>query len=368
MNLSQDQVTTPAPTSLASYLRRRVPACSPTGQPVVDITELSAGVWAVTLEGGSRVVAKHQPFGAFAQGRPDDLLVVEPKVLGILVSRSCPVARPLGVDLETRFIFFEHTGDQTLDDIAQEGGGTGADLSRDLISGFCRIERALSERRGDLLPHVSPVASRERLLDTAARSDPQAREGLARLLLHCQAPRAAERTLRAELDVICARLSAREPSLASTDYNARNVVVDSATGRVSFIEFAKIGWDWPERRLVQYATSLGAGRPDGGFVGLLDRQSTRQYGTGAEGDDLAFALDGHHILFHLHAAAMVHRALQQPARPRHRALLDAWQRPWQRLRQLAVALAAPLTDDTRTRSFRLLFSEAVNPFLRGEHR
>ena len=51
-----------------------------------------------------------------------------------------------------------------------------------------------------------------------------------------------------------------EPDVGSLDYNARNVVLDEARGRVTLLDFAATGVDWPERRLVQYATATGGGR------------------------------------------------------------------------------------------------------------
>jgi hypothetical protein len=54
-----------------------------------------------------------------------------------------------------------------------------------------------------------------------------------------------------------------EPDVGSLDYNARNVVLDEARGRVTLVDFAATGVDWPERRLVQYATATGGGAPRG---------------------------------------------------------------------------------------------------------
>ena len=348
--------------SLEDYLHRRVPACFPTGQRVVDIREMAAGVWAVGLGDGSHVVAKHQAFAAATAGRPDDLLIVEPQVLGLLAESGCPVPRAWSVDAETGFIFLEFCGAHTIDDIAQESG-VSRDLSARLVTGFCQIERVLSQRQNELLPLVSSAATRQLLHEAATRTHAETREGLATILIHCQPLGVGSGGLETHLDDICRRLSQREPTLASTDFNARNVVVD-ARAAVTFIEFAKIGWDWPERRLVQYATSLGAGRKLGEFRSALDPQSIEQYDHCT--DDGAFALDGHHILFHLQAAASLCRALERPAQPRHKALLGAWQRPRRRLRYLVGALATPFSDDTATSDFRSLFAKSVHPFIDGE--
>ena len=184
-------------------------------------------------------------------------------------------------------------------------------------------------------------------------------EGVLRLHGRCGGPAAAR--CRSLLEEILQRLAGRRPVLGTTDYNARNIVVDPPAGRLSFIEFAKIGWDWTERRLVQYSASMGAGRPDGSFTSLLDRDAVRQYASGArDPGDRALALDGHHIVFHLNAADLLLEALESRCNGRHAGLLQAWRRPRRRLEQIAGALTAALSDVSLTTEFRALFNELVS--------
>ena len=67
--------------------------------------------------------------------------------------------------------------------------------------------------------------------------------------------------------------------MGALDYNARNLLIlpnrlpSRAPGRVAYIDFSSIGWDWTERRLVHYLYALGAGRPDGRFVNALTREA-----------------------------------------------------------------------------------------------
>ena len=322
-------------------------------------TELAAGVWRLDLDGGRRVVAKRQPFAGLARGRADDLLAVEQRVLALLRERNCPVPRVLGSDPSAGIIFFEHVGDETLDDAARSSGpGRRQRLRERLVSGLLRLEQAFADCRRELEPHVSPAASRDRLPAALDRARAGALNGLHGLLERCgRGHGQALRELGELIDGLCSRLAAEEPSLGSTDYNARNVVVDRRSGAVSFIEFAKIGWDWPERRLVQYATGLGAGA-EGGFAGLLDRAAAGRYSSSARGDRArrAFALDGHHLLFHLNAAARLCGALDRPGHEPHRALLKAWRQPDLRLRQLCAAVSTPLGGDTMTTGLRRQFA------------
>ena len=110
--------------------------------------------------------------------------------------------------------------------------------------------------------------------------------------------------------------------------------------------------------------------PEGGFAGLLDRAASGRYARSAPGGRArrAFALDGHHILFHLNAAARLCGALDRPGHEPHRALLKAWRQPDLRLRQLCAAVAAPLGDDTMTTGFRRQFARLLSPEWIGSNR
>lgn len=355
------------PQSLQSYLRWRVPACLP-GEPLVRrIVELTDVVWIVELEGNARVVAKHQVCGADTKDQPDDMLAVEPRILDLLAGQGCSVPRVLGVDPETCFIFYEYRGDRTVDDLCQQQAlravGGQRNLGRQLVTEFCQIESTLATHQHELEHMVTPTARIEELSATAAQVEAGALEGLAEMHSLCGAGATA-----AALDSVrelSRRLSARAPTIGTTDYNARNIVVDGGLeggARLTFIEFARIGWDWPERRLVQYATSLGAGRPEGCFISLIGPDTVNcyaQWGGGGDEGERTAALDGHHILFHLNAAAMLSRALDAPHLPRHRALLAAWCNPEQRATQIIEAICEPLTGDRRCSQFREMFASAM---------
>ena len=346
-----------------AYLRARAPALLPGGPGVEDIAPLAPHVWEVVFEGRQKLVAKFQLFGSRTRGLPYDLLEVEQAVLGLLGASACPVPGMLGLDAETCFVFLEHCGTHTLDDLVQERGAAGVRrYTRKAIAGLRRIDGVLAENRGLLEPLVCPAGGVSHLLRAWDRAGLRARRGLEGVLrLHgrCGGPAAAR--CRSLLDEILQRLAGRGPVLGTTDYNARNIVVDPPAGRLSFIEFAKIGWDWTERRLVQYSASMGAGRPDGSFTSLLDRDAVRQFASGArDPGDRALALDGHHIVFHLNAADLLLEALESRRNGRHAGLLQAWRRPRRRLEQIAGALTAALSDVSLTTEFRALFNELVS--------
>lgn len=332
------------------YLRGRVPALLP-GQPAVgDLEEIDVDVWRINCVDGRCLVAKRQLFGWMTRGRPHDLLAVEQRVFGLLGAAGCPVPDVMGVDNEKQFIFLEHCGDRTLDDVVQEEGERGGEgWSEPLIRGFCSIERCLQEREGELVAHVAPGADRAALAANWGEAGKRAGEGLGYLLEGAPSHLIEARQL---LEELVARLGAARPVLGSTDYNARNVVVDPDTRRLSFIEFAKIGWDWSERRLMQYSTSLGGGRGNGCFRSLLDRRSAEFYESqgGAVG-----ALDGHHLVFCLNGVAMLGRALARPDEPTSVRLMGVWRNPWRRLAQLRAMLAEPLSDELLVGRLRTFF-------------
>ena len=351
------------PQSLESYLRMRASACLPGEPSVLGVVELTETVWVIELESGEKVVAKYHGDGAVTARQADDVLAVERRVLDLLGAQGCSVPRVLGADPQTLFVFYEYKGDQTVDDLCQQAPPrthSRCRLGRELVDRFCQIESALAAHREELQHLASPAARIEVLPATAARAEAGALKGLARFFGLCDNG-ATGAALASYVREISRQLSSREPTLGSTDYNARNIVADGEWGRpISFIEFSRIGWDWSERRLVQYATSLGAGRPDGRFVSLIQPDFVEYYAhCGGDPESRAAALDGHHILFHLNAAALLFRALDEPHLPPHRILLRAWRNPQRRIAQLVELIATPLTGDRLCAQFRDAFAATV---------
>ena len=258
----------------AAYLRRRIPELL--GLSVEVVSALAAGVWRVQVAGGRELVAKYQIFAPLTRGKAYDLLEVERDVLMVLSQAHCPVPRLLAIDAEAFFVIFESVGSATLDDWVHEQRGDTEALVEQIIRGQCAIDAALAQRTDSLASRVVPGADGAALVEAWDAVGQRAQWGLE--VLCCRLDLAPPtREVQSALGAVHAHLAQRQPALGSSDYNARNIVVSTTGPTASFIEFAKLGWDWTERRLVQYTTCMGSGRPGAVMRPLLDARAARRY-------------------------------------------------------------------------------------------
>ena len=334
-------------TATAAYVRAGHP-------PVRAIAPLAEGVWRIEDADGRKVVVKHQLFGRLTQGTAYDLLEVERDVLGFLRADGCPVPAVLGIDPEAHCIFLQWVGDRTLDDAIQDGDRA---TTIQTIRGLCAIERAFSQRADQLEPRVVPSANRAALAAAWDEAGARAHAGIEQLCRRLQQP--LDAGIQPLLDAMHGWLAARPASLGSVDYNACNAIVEPGGTRVYFLEFAKIGWDWTERRLTQYNTSMGSGRQDGRMRSLLDASAARLYAEASGRSDGARALDYHRIFFLLNSAALLCSALN--GEPHALALRQHWKRPLARLRQCAAMLAEGLSTDSSAAEFRSRLQFCLSP-------
>lgn len=338
-------------------IRRIAPTTPGGGSPVEDVRPIPGhpNVWIVSFVDGSFLVAKQHAFAPLARGEPHDLLAVEQLAHARLT--GAPVPKLYAADSAHDLVFFEWCGDQTLDDVCQEGAA-GA-YGRLVVDGFARIQSAFHEHDDDFAPRTFPGCYPQDLRRTWRRTTRNLAGSLTSLAerlsrsVHRRPFTAGSDTLTELLQF----LEQAAPLAGPTDYHARNIVINPATRSLRFIEFSKVGWDWPERRLTQYTTSHGAGRPDGGTVSVLTPALTGRYAALASRyrevppEQIAALLDGHHFVFHLLAAQSLLDALPDPRHP----LPDRWRNPEARLEQLRRILSVPLCDDPRTSELRSCF-------------
>ena len=326
-----------------------------TGHPAVRaIAPLAEGVWRIEDADGRKVVVKHQLFGRLTQGTAYDLLEVERDVLGFLRADGCPVPAVLGIDPDAHCIFLQWVGDRTLDDAIQDEDRA---ATMQAIRGLCAIERACAQRADQLEPKVVPSANRAALAAAWDEAGTRAHAGIEQLCRRLQRP--LDAGIQPLLETMHDWLAARPAALGSVDYNARNAIVEPGGTRVYFLEFAKIGWDWTERRLTQYTSSMGSGRQDGRMRSLLDASAARLYAEASGRSDGARALDYHRIFFLLNSAALLSAALD--GEPHVRALRQHWKRPHARLRQCAAMLAEGLSTDPSAAEFRSRLQFCLSP-------
>lgn len=331
----------------AAYVRAGHP-------PIRAIAPLAEGVWRVEDADGRKIVVKYQLFGRLTQGTAYDLLEVERDVLGFLHRAGCPVPVVLGIDREAHCIFLQWVGDRTLDDAIQDGDRA---TTMQAIRGLCAIEHAFSQRADQLAPRVVPSANRSALAAAWDEAGAQAHAGIEQLCRRLQ--QSLDAGIQPLLETMHGWLAARPASLGSVDYNARNAIVEPGGTRIYFLEFAKIGWDWTERRLTQYNTSMGSGRQDGRMRSLLDASAARLYAEASGRSDGARALDYHRIFFLLNSAALLCSALD--GEPHAQALRQHWKRPLARLRQCAAMLAQGLSTDSSAAEFRSRLQLCISP-------
>ena len=317
------------------------------GRPAVRAIEpYNEEVWRVEAEDGSKVVVKQQLYGFITRGKPYDLMRVERDALGLLRGAGCPVPAVLRIDEEAQCIFLEWVGDRTFEAAIQAGERA---LAPAAVAGLCAIELTLATHAEEWTPRVAPGVGRDDLTVNWDGALARARIGLLRMM-HRLGRSFDEAASTALLQKMHAWLAIRPPALGSSDYNPRNVVVDTSSAGVCFLEFGKIGWDWTERRLVQYTTSVGSGRADGRMRTLLDAESARHYAATCDRADGARALDYHKLFFVLQGAAILCAALDGESQAD--TLLSRWRHPQYRLRQFAALLADGLSDDALAAEFR----------------
>jgi hypothetical protein len=255
---------------------------------------------------------------------------IETAVLLRLHQAGCRVPELYWWSDSASCLLMEWCGDTTLDDLAQE---TPVDELRQIVQNtvraFCQLEEGFARSADTLKPYIYPLDYSVGLRETLQALLDQGRKTLDYLGWMRGEPISSDEGAR--LDEIWSRLADRlhrtTPTLGTLDYNARNIVVDGNTP--TFIDFATIGWDWSERRLVQSLNSLGANRADGNFVSLLSQEIVKDYAGKVVGGrenclELAAQVDCHQLLFYL---LIVYRLLQVTAQPEtaeSQSTLRAW--------------------------------------------
>ena len=284
---------------------------------------------------------------------------IEATVLSILNDNGCPVPKIIWKSNDFHALMLEWCGALTLDAIAQsEPMSNLKPILPTIVTTLCRVETVFKENT-ELL---TPYAFRYDMDSTLQQVLEQGRKTLGYLV----GPTTSSQTVH--LDTAWTALSnrlIRAPlTFDSLDCQSRNIVISEETPFL--IDFSSVGWDWQERRLVQFFNSIGANQRDANFVSLLNRDLVATYAAWVTTHretclpaEIAARVDSHHLLFYL---SVIHRLLSAVARPEapdSRVLLTAWGDAKTRYQSALMQLMnTDLSDDVYTIQIREIIAES----------
>ncbi len=278
---------------------------------------------------------------------------IESTVLSILHRNACRVPKIIWKSEGSHVLLLEWCGELTLDAMAQSRPvSTLKPILRTALMELCRIETVFAENTELLTPYVF----RYDLDITLNRFLEHGRKTLSYLGNSMTSSQTAH--LDAAWTALLNRLRTAPPTLDSLDYQCRNIVISD---EIPFlIDFSSVGWDWQERRLVQFFNSIGANQEGANFVSLLNRELVDAYTEWVTSHretcspaEIAARVDSHHLLFYLSVIHQILRAVAQPEASGGRTLLKAWGDPKVRYqRALRQVTHTDLSDDVHTTQIR----------------
>ena len=288
---------------------------------------------------------------------------IETDVLSILHHNRCSVPQVVWSSAELHALLLEWRGEHTLDALAQNHEKPHADIKpllQTILRELCEIESCFARRAERFAPYVFHFEAHQNLKSLLERG-----VKVIGYLSHLgEKPMSAAQAdaLIETWNALAVRLQLSPTALGGLDNNARNIVIADETP--TFIDFASIGWNWQEMRLVQLLNSIGAflSAPyeNANFVSLLDRELINTYAEwvcahreNCSPEEIAARVDAHHLLFYLSAIDQLLQALAQPEASESGMLLDAWGDTRSRFQSaLTHIIDADLSDDTDTAKIR----------------
>jgi hypothetical protein len=258
---------------------------------------------------------------------------------------GCPVPPVVTTDPHYGMVISQWCGDRTLDDCCQ----TGDSVHPAVFDALLALETGFLNHHEQFASWIAPGCSHEDILTSWFEITQPVADMLPDLVAHLT-HKTPSAHLASHWNTLIAHLAEAHTQLGPTDYNARNILIDEM-GNPFIIELAKIGYDWPERRLVQYTTSLGATLLDGRIISLLTPKTTNRYAQQAalmykQNPEIICAhIEAHHLIFHVLAA---------------RVCLNAdppWKNIPHRLQDIRLALQTPLFKTAQTVPLRMAFQQ-----------
>ena len=302
---------------------------------------------------------------------------IEIHTLLMLNKGGCSVPQIVWLSEQQNAFLLSWCGDETLDTIAQKKSDTNCIPTgwvtqpiptgwetqplRRILKERCKIEDFFAENA----THFKPYLFQHNLEQNLRRLLEQGRSTLG-YLQHLRKTVPTE-LQSAQLDAawksIADRLLDAKPTLGALDYQAHNIVIDNQ--QPYFIDFASIGWDWQERRLVQYFNSIGAYKEGANFISLLNSELVEtyvewvtQHRENCSPTEIAALVDSHHLLFYL---SVIHRVLEAVAKPKRldsKILSEAWGNLQSRFKHaISLIVEVKLSDDPFTNQIRQMIAE-----------
>ena len=293
---------------------------------------------------------------------------IEGGVLSILHRSGCKVPQVVWSSTELHALVLEWRGELTLDAIAQSDEKPADDvksLLQKILHELCNVESCFALNTERFAPYVFPFDAHANLKDLLERGVKVI--GYLSHLGEKPMSSAHAEALIERWNALAVRLQLAPTALGSLDNNARNIVISSEDP--TFIDFASIGWNWQEIRLVQLFNSIGAflstRRENANFVSLLDRELVNTYAEWVcthretcSPAEVAARVDAHHLLFYLSAINQLLQALAQPEASESEMLLDAWGNTRSRFQSaLTHIIDADLSDDTDIAEIREMIGD-----------
>ncbi|MYB92751.1 hypothetical protein F4054_03155 [Candidatus Poribacteria bacterium] len=291
-------------------------------------------------------------------------LQIEAAVLSRLHENGCQVPRLIWKSDDQHALLIEWCGERTLDAFAQNEEKSIQHLTpllNTILRELCKIETCFTTHAAQFAPYTFRFDAHTTLRDLLEQGKKVV--GYLSHLSSSLMSSAQTETLANAWYAFAHRLQNAPTTLGNLDNNARNIVIrDEASA--FFIDFASIGWNWQEMRLVQLFNSIGAFlvSPSGNvnFVSLLDRELVNTYAEWVSTHretcppaEVAARVDGHHLLFYLSVLHQLLRATAHPEATENRMLLDAWGDARARYKSaLTHIIHTRLSDDVSTNQIR----------------
>ena len=290
-------------------------------------------------------------------------LQIEAAVLTLLHSSGCQVPQLIWGSERLHALLLEWCGEFTLDALAQSHEKSAESITPllyTILRALCKIESCFTTRAVQFAPYIFRFNAQATLRDLLE----QGKKVVGYLSHLNDRPMSSTETerFRDTWRAFANRLQAAPTTLGSLDNNARNIVIRDVSP--CFIDFASIGWNWQEMRLVQLFNSIGAflisPSETGNFVSLLDRELVDTYAEWVSTHrescppaEVAARVDGHHLLFYLSVIHQLLQATAQPEVPANRILLEAWGDAQARFRSALTHITdIHLSDDVCTNRIR----------------